>query len=99
MGTVADGFDWDPGNRDKCQKHGVSLAEIEALLLKNPRVAPDLRHSGSEERLLAVGRNSRGRAIFVVFTMRVVDGKHLIRPLSARYMHTKEIEGYEAENS
>jgi len=28
--TVA-GFDWDSGNREKYQKHGASLAEIEAL--------------------------------------------------------------------
>jgi uncharacterized protein len=48
---------------------------------------------------MAVGRNSRGRAMFVVFTMRQKDGKRLIRPLSARYMHKKEIEGYEAEGS
>ena len=26
-----DGFDWDDGNRDKCQKHGVSIGEIERL--------------------------------------------------------------------
>ncbi len=27
------GFDWDDGNIEKCQKHGVSLEEIEALFL------------------------------------------------------------------
>ena len=48
---------------------------------------------------MAVGRNSRGRAMFVVFTIRLKDDKRLIRPLSARYMHQKEIEGYEAESS
>ena len=25
------GFDWDRGNRDKCQKHGVTVREIESL--------------------------------------------------------------------
>jgi hypothetical protein len=25
------GFDWDDGNRDKCQKHGMSIGEIEAV--------------------------------------------------------------------
>jgi hypothetical protein len=25
------GFDWDDGNRTKCEKRGVSIAEIEAL--------------------------------------------------------------------
>jgi hypothetical protein len=26
------GFDWDHGNRDKCQKHGMSIGEIEGGL-------------------------------------------------------------------
>jgi uncharacterized DUF497 family protein len=48
---------------------------------------------------VAVGRNDRGRPLFVVFTLRTKDGKGLIRPLSARYMHEEEIEGNEAESS
>ena len=44
MALVADGFDWDAGNRTKCQKHGVTIDEIETFLLDNPRVAPDLKH-------------------------------------------------------
>jgi uncharacterized DUF497 family protein len=99
MGLAADGFDWDAGNREKCQKHGVSIAEIEAFLLADPRIAPDIRHSTNEERLMAVGRDRRGRALFIVFTIRSRHGRRLIRPLTARYMHKKEIEGYEAEES
>ena len=99
MNVAAEGFDWDVGNRHKCQKHGISVAEIETFLLSDPRIAPDQEHSVREERLMAVGRTSRGRAMFVVFTVRVRDGKRLIRPLSARYMHKKEIESYEAEGS
>jgi uncharacterized DUF497 family protein len=26
------GFDWDEGNRGKCQKHGLSIAQIEATI-------------------------------------------------------------------
>jgi uncharacterized protein len=99
MDVAAEDFDWDAGNRDKCQKHGVSIAEIETLLRGTPRVAPDLKHRAMEERFLAVGRNERGRPLFVVFTLRVKDGQRLIRPVSARYMHREEIEGYEAEAS
>lgn len=99
MAIAADGFDWDAGNRDKCQKHGLSLADIEAFLLGDPAIAPTVRHSAVEERLMAVGRNDQGRAIFVVFTIRQRRGMRLIRPLSARYMHKKEIEGYEARRS
>jgi hypothetical protein len=93
------GFDWDASNRDKCRKHGVSLAEIERLLSGTPRIAPDGKHSRIEERFVAVGRDSRGRAMFIVFTMRLKGGETFIRPISARYMHKEEIEGYEKEGS
>ena len=99
MDATIDGFDWDSGNLQKCQKHGLSVAEVEAFLLSDPRTAPDLKHSDREGRLMAVGRDSRGRAVFIVFTIRVRHGRRLIRPLSARYMHRTEIEGYEAEES
>jgi hypothetical protein len=94
--TVA-GFDWDAGNLQKCQKHGVSIGEIEALLSSDPGVAPDPDHSAQEDRFIAVGRNSTGRPLFVAFTFRMKDGHRLIRPVSARYMHKKEIVGYETK--
>jgi uncharacterized protein len=89
------GFDWDDGNRSKCQKHGVSIAEIEAVFVSGPRVAPDPKHSADEDRLIAVGRTSTGRPVFVAFTMRAKDGRRLIRPVTARYMHAREIAAYE----
>jgi uncharacterized protein len=98
LGTVA-GFDWDEGNRAKCQKHGVSLSEIEALFDCGPGVAPDIRHSADEDRLVAVGRSDAGRPLFVVFTIRVKEGRRLIRPVSARYMHAKEIARYAAQGT
>src|SRR5260370_28929712 len=33
------GFDWDEGNRSKCQKHGVSRAVIESMFSKFNRRA------------------------------------------------------------
>ena len=96
VGPVAD-FDWDEGNRSKCRRHGVTITEIEALFRTTPRVAPDLRHSANEDRLIAIGRNADGRLMFVAFTIRTKDGVRLIRPISARYMHAKEIRAYEAE--
>lgn len=95
MNLQASGFDWDDGNRSKCQKHGVSIAEIEALFLHGPGVAPDPKHSGDEDRLIAVGKVGAGRPLFVVFTMRTKDGRRLVRPVTARYMHAKEIAAYE----
>jgi uncharacterized DUF497 family protein len=34
--AVSPAFDWDDGNRTHCRKHGVSIAEIEALLRGTP---------------------------------------------------------------
>jgi hypothetical protein len=93
------GFDWDDANRDKCRKHGVSLVEIEALFASGPGVAPDLGHSGNEDRFVAVGRNEVGRPLFVAFTFREKAGRRLIRPVSARYMHAKEVARYAAQGT
>jgi uncharacterized DUF497 family protein len=92
---AVDGFDWDAGNRDKCRKHGVTPAEIEALFRGAPRVAPDIRHSVAEQRFIAVGRTGAGRPVFVAFCFREAGGRRLIRPISARYMHAEEARRYE----
>ncbi len=72
MTEAFDGFDWDVGNRTKCQKHGVSIAAIEGLFSRPISILPDPAHSARETRLKAIGR-----------------------PISARYMHAKEIRAYE----
>lgn len=92
------GFDWDQGNREKCRKHGVTVAEIEALFRGDVRIAPSPRSERTEKRFVAVGRTAEGRALFVAFTLRNRLGQQLIRPISARYMHRKEIEAYEEES-
>jgi hypothetical protein len=38
--TVA-GFDWNHGNLEKCQKHGVEIAEIESAFRQTMAVFPD----------------------------------------------------------
>jgi uncharacterized DUF497 family protein len=48
MSDALAGFDWDEGNRKKCQKHGVTLDEIEAALSGPMRVFPDPAHSAVE---------------------------------------------------
>ncbi|NEP59700.1 MAG: BrnT family toxin [Symploca sp. SIO2G7] len=90
---IVTGFDWDTGNRSKCQKHGMTIRDIEAFFRSHVRfVAPDIKHSESEARFLAVGRMPpNNRPVFVAFTMR----DDLIRPISARYMHEKEAKLYE----
>jgi uncharacterized protein len=89
------GFDWDEDNRTKCQKHGVSIAEIESLFAGAPMFATDIGHSPTEDRARAVGQAASGRFVFVVFTVRHRNGERFIRPISARYMHRKEIRRYE----
>lgn len=96
MDEGVSGFDWDDGNRAHCRKHGVTLAEIERLLTGEALIAPDLKHADQEDRLIAVGRTDEGRPLFVAFAIRDRRGHRLIRPVSARYMHAKEIENYEA---
>ena len=98
MGSIVSAFEWDDGNREKCQKHGVSLAEIESLFERPLMILPDHAHSLTEERLRAIGKTDKGRYVFLVFTIHRRGGKKYIRPISARYMHRKEIESYEKEN-
>lgn len=92
------GFDRDAGNRAKCQKHGVSVAEIESLFSSPLLIIPDAGHSTIETRVRALGKTSSGRMVFLVFTIRLKGARRLIRPISARYMHAKEVASYEKEN-
>lgn len=89
------GFDWDSGNLAKCQKHGVSIKEIESLFEGPIVILPDPDHSVTERRFRAIGRTAEGHAVFVVFTQRQPGGDLLIRPISARYMHQPEVASYE----
>jgi uncharacterized protein len=46
-------------------------------------------HHGFDEKTQA------GRYVFLVFMLRKMNGKNRLRPISARYMHQKEINHYE----
>lgn len=83
------GFDWDSGNRKKCQNHGVSIAEIESLFDRPVVILPDKENAQGERRF------REKRNVFVVFTERGRGNGVLIRPISARYMHKREVESYE----
>jgi uncharacterized DUF497 family protein len=97
MDFAVTGFDWNHGNREKCRSHGVSIAEIETIFRGAMALLPDSRHSKAEERFKAIGRSAAGRHILVVFTLRGRGDAVLIRPISARYMHGKEIKHYEKQ--
>jgi uncharacterized protein len=87
MNLQANGFDWDKGNRAKCERHGAF-----DFRYRRP-FHPSACHSPR-----CGGRTDKGRGVFIVFTLRRKGEELLIRPISARYMHKKEIEAYEKEN-
>ncbi len=91
-----DGFDWDSSNEFKNkEKRDISKEKIEEFFRSKIRVGPDIRHSQKEDRFIAIGRGPDGKPMFVAFTFRIQDGLKLIRPISARFMHAKEIQKYE----
>ena len=90
------GFDWDKGNWPKCGKHGVSRTEIEEVFTGTPAVETD--PFPEEVRMRAIGKSAAGRYVFVVFMLREIDGQMKLRPISARYMHEKEIAHYEGKS-
>ena len=86
----------DDGNLTKCLKHGVTIEEIEGLLssgnfVQLPDPFPD------EPRLRGIGKAPSGRYVFVIFTLRAMAGSWRLRPISARYMHDKEVRHYEQQ--
>ena len=91
-----DGFDWDSGNSFKNEaKHGISRETVEAFFGRRVWVAPDPRHSGTEDRFFAIGRGPGEKPMIVAFTFRAARGLKLLRPISARFMHAKEIAKYD----
>jgi uncharacterized protein len=97
MPDLISGFDWDNGNRLKCQKHGLTIAEIEAMFAGTMWVFPAAAHTAAETRYLGVGRTEGGRYVFVAYTLRLMGEARLIRPISARFMHAKEVKHFEAQ--
>lgn len=86
------GFEWDEGNRDKNLKHGVNNWECEQVFFNQPLLLlEDPVHSVAEDRYAAFGRTDAGRALVIVFTVRI----SRIRIISARDMNRKERRFYE----
>jgi uncharacterized DUF497 family protein len=88
------GFDWDEGNARKNEQHGVTQAEAEQVFFNFPLlILSDPKHSDSEPRLHALGTTHEGRRLHLTFTLR--NEEQLIRVISARDMHRKELAIYE----
>jgi uncharacterized DUF497 family protein len=86
------GFDWDEANIVKnWERHKVTPEEAEDVFFQESLVVrSDIGHSSSERRYRAIGRTSRGRLLFVAYTVR----RKLIRVISARDMNRREAEEY-----
>jgi hypothetical protein len=85
-----DGFDWDNGNIEKCQKHGLDIRLIEDVFALNPLVVPDESYSQKEPRFIALGAYG-DKWVFVAFTIRAIEGKMFYRVISARFAREKEV--------
>ena len=92
-----EGFEWDEGNaRKNADKHDVSQAEAEQVFFNNRLlVVEDVKHSGMEPRIHALGKTDAGRLLHVTFMLRHEQSK--IRVISARAMSHKERAYYEKE--
>jgi len=86
------GFDWDESNTAKnWERHRVTPEEAEDVFFEEPLILRhDKGHSSREERYQALGRTSRGRPLFIAFTIR----RKLIRVISVRDMNRKELGVY-----
>ena len=69
----------------------MPLDEIAEVFSGQPKFAPDLKHLLDEQRFLAIGLTRSGRPAYVVFVVR----GEAVRPLSARFMHAREVKIYE----
>jgi uncharacterized DUF497 family protein len=89
------GFNWDAGNARKSEeKHGVSQAEAEQVFFNSPLLMlEDVGHSEDESRIHALGKTNGGRALHITFTLRTAGT--MVRVISARDMHRKELKVYE----
>jgi uncharacterized DUF497 family protein len=89
----------DGNGESRSTAPGVTIAAIESVFLGAVAVFPDPAHSNVEERFRAIGRANDKRSVLIVFILRRRGNDLLIRPLSARYMHKREVDHYEAEAS
>ena len=86
------GFEWDEGNAHKnWERHHVTPEEAEDVFFSEPLILrSDVRHSRREKRYYGLGRTSRGRYLFVAFTIR----RTLVGVISVRDMSQKERDVY-----
>lgn len=82
-------FEWDEGNiRKNRLRHGTLPDEIEqAFTDPQKKIFADILHSKREDRYILIGKTSKGRTLYIVFTIR---NKKRVRVISARDPNRKE---------
>jgi uncharacterized DUF497 family protein len=83
-------FEWDDGNLDHIDIHGVSAEEAEEALLDPRRLRVPSQHEADEPRWAVLGETEGGRILFVVYTtranrIRVVTARNATRTERRRY--------------
>ncbi|OGM14189.1 hypothetical protein A3D84_03765 [Candidatus Woesebacteria bacterium RIFCSPHIGHO2_02_FULL_42_20] len=82
-----EGFEWDEGNLEHINKHGVNFKECEQVFVNRLiLIKKDKKHSVNESRFRALGYTNNGRNLFIAFTVRAKK----IRVISARDQNRKE---------
>ncbi len=76
-------FDWDEKNEDHIAEHGVTIFEVEELILFR---RPFYRRT-REGKYIAYGVNEEGRHLFIIFAIKETNR---VRIISARDMTEKE---------
>lgn len=94
--SLVAGFDWDAGNAQKNERHGVTRAEAEQAFF-DPAVliSADMEHSTTESRFHALGISEDQRYLHLTFTLRAKGT--LIRVISVRDMSRNERKMYESQ--
>ena len=73
----------------------MPLAAIESVFGAPVTILPDKANPSGDQRYRAIGTTSDGRKAFIVFTLRAFGRGMRLRPISARFMHRKEVLVYE----
>ena len=76
-------FDWDEKNEEHISKHGVSIYEVEEVIL----FCEPLYQRGREGKYIAYGVTEERRYLFMVF---VIKDTGRIRVITARDMNRRE---------
>ncbi len=84
-------FEWDEGNLQKNEKHGITSSKIENIFNWHIYIAGKIEEVGTERRWLLLGE-LKGKGWALVVTTR----EEKLRIISCRRQRKKEAEAYES---